>query len=223
MRTNQEYKNAALAALKGNWPQAVLATFIVLLLSAISESSEHVQGNTILVVSLGVVVFALPVIVGYVNAFRRLYCQSDRALLDNMSSMTFKGYFRSLATMFLMSLIVSVLTLLLIVPGVIANMALYLTPYILKDNPELSILDTLRLSRKMMQGHKKRLFYLQLSFFGWALLSVLTLGIGTLWLLPYMMTAMAAFYQDVREQYIMKEGQQESALQSPDIQDQGLE
>ena len=223
MRTNQEYKNASLAALKGNWPQAVLATFILLLLTAISESSEYIQGNTILVVSLGVCVFALPVIVGYVNAFNRLYFQSDRALLDNMSSMTFKSYFRSLATMFLMILIVSVLTLLLIVPGVIANMALYLTPYILKDNPELSILDTLRLSRKMMQGHKKRLFYLQLSFFGWALLSVLTLGVGMLWLLPYMMTAMAAFYQDVREQYIMKEGQQESALQSPDIQDQGLE
>jgi hypothetical protein len=44
------------------------------------------------------------------------------------------------------------------------------------------------------------------------LLSMLTRGIGLLWLLPYMMTTMAAFYQDVREQYIMKEGQQESAL-----------
>jgi uncharacterized membrane protein len=212
MRTNQEYKNAALAALKRNWPQAVVATFIVMLLTAISESSELVQGKTVLVVSLGLCVFALPVIVAYVNAFNRLYYQSDRALLDNMSSMTFKGYFRSLATMFLMCLIVSVLTLLLIIPGIMANMAFYLTPYILKDNPELSILDTLRLSRKMMQGHKMRLFCLQLSFLGWILLSVLTLGIGMLWLLPYMMTTMSAFYQDVREQYIMKEGQQESAL-----------
>jgi uncharacterized membrane protein len=212
MRTNQEYKNAALAALKRNWPQAVVATFIMMLLTAISESSELVQGKTVLVVSLGLCVFALPVIVAYVNAFNRLYYQSDRALLDNMSSMTFKGYFRSLATMFLMCLIVSVLTLLLIIPGIMANMAFYLTPYILKDNPELSILDTLRLSRKMMQGHKMRLFCLQLSFLGWILLSVLTLGIGMLWLLPYMMTTMSAFYQDVREQYIMKEGQQESAL-----------
>jgi uncharacterized membrane protein len=129
-----------------------------------------------------------------------------------MKGMALSEYFRSFAVMFVMSLITSVMSLALIVPGIIASCALFLTPYLLKDNPELSIMDTLRLSRKMMQGHKMQLFKLQLSFMGWVLLNVLTLGIGTLWLLPYMMTTMATFYQDIREQYIMKEGQQESAL-----------
>lgn len=212
MKTNQEYKNAALSALKGSWPQAVVATFILLLLFSLSDSAEYVPGTTIVIVSSVISLLALPVMVGYVNAFSNLYYCSDRALLNNMSSITFKGYFRSLAAMFLMSLVVGLLTLLLIIPGVIASMAFYLTPYILKDNPELSILDTLRLSRKMMHGHKMQLFCLQLSFIGWGLLNLLTLGIGTLWLLPYMTTTMAAFYQDLRLQYIMKEGQQESAL-----------
>ena len=212
MKTNQEYKNAALSAVKGSWPQAVVATFILLLLFSLSDSAEYVPGTTIVIVSSVISLLALPVMVGYVNAFSILYYCSDRALLNNMSSITFKGYFRSLAAMFLMSLVVGLLTLLLIIPGVIASMAFYLTPYILKDNPELSILDTLRLSRKMMHGHKMQLFCLQLSFIGWGLLNLLTLGIGTLWLLPYMTTTMAAFYQDLRLQYIMKEGQQESAL-----------
>ena len=212
MKTNQEYKNAALSAVKGSWPQAVVATFILLLLFSLSDSAEYVPGTTIVIVSSVISLLALPVMVGYVNAFSNLYYCSDRALLNNMSSITFKGYFRSLAAMFLMSLVVGLLTLLLIIPGVIASMAFYLTPYILKDNPELSILDTLRLSRKMMHGHKMQLFCLQLSFIGWGLLNLLTLGIGTLWLLPYMTTTMAAFYQDLRLQYIMKEGQQESAL-----------
>ena len=212
MKTNQEYKNAALSALKGSWPQAVVATFILLLLFSLSDSAEYVPGTTIVIVSSVISLLALPVMVGYVNAFSNLYYCSDRALLNNMSSITFKGYFRSLAAMFLMSLVVGLLTLLLIIPGVIASMAFYLTPYILKDNPELSILDTLRLSRKMMHGHKMQLFCLQLSFIGWGLLNLLTLGIGTLWLLPYMTTTMAAFYQDLRLQYIMKEGQQGSAL-----------
>ena len=212
MKTNQEYKNAALSALKGSWPQAVVATFILLLLFSLSDSAEYVPGTTIVIVSSVISLLALPVMVGYVNAFSNLYYCSDRALLNNMSSITFKGYFRSLAAMFLMSLVVGLLTLLLIIPGVIASMAFYLTPYILKDNPELSILDTLRLSRKMMHGHKMQLFCLQLSFIGWGLLNLLTLGIGTLWLLPYMTTTMAAFYQDLRLQYIMKEGLQESAL-----------
>ena len=212
MKTNQEYKNAALSALKGSWPQAVVATFILLLLFSLSDSAEYVPGTTIVIASSVISLLALPVMVRYVNAFSNLYYCSDRALLNNMSSITFKGYFRSLAAMFLMSLVVGLLTLLLIIPGVIASMAFYLTPYILKDNPELSILDTLRLSRKMMHGHKMQLFCLQLSFIGWGLLNLLTLGIGTLWLLPYMTTTMAAFYQDLRLQYIMKEGQQESAL-----------
>ena len=212
MKTNQEYKNAALSALKGSWPQAVVATFIVVLLFSLSDSAEYIPGTTIIIASSIISVLATPVMVGYVNAFSKLYYQSDRALLSNMSSITFNGYFRSLAAMLLVSLVVSLLTLLLIIPGVIASMAFYLTPYILKDNPELSVLDTLRLSRKMMQGHKMELFCLQLSFIGWGLLNLLTLGIGTLWLLPYMTTTMAAFYQDLRLQYIMKEGQQESAL-----------
>ena len=212
MKTNQEYKNAALSALKGSWPQAVVATFILLLLFSLSDSAEYVPGTTIVIASSVISLLAFPVMVGYVNAFSNLYYCSDRALLNNMSSITFKGYFRSLAAMFLMSLVVGLLTLLLIIPGVIASMAFYLTPYILKDNPELSILDTLRLSRKMMHGHKMQLFCLQLSFIGWGLLNLLTLGIGTLWLLPYMTTTMAAFYQDLRLQYIMKEVQQGSAL-----------
>lgn len=212
MRTNQEYKNAALAALKASWPQSVVATFIVLVFSGIINSTIWFSMGTFSqVVPSVVTIIALPFVVGYINAFSRLYYNSDKALLENMRTMTGTGVFRSIAGMLLMSVVVTVLSLALLIPGVIASMALFLTPYLLNDNPDLSVVDVLRLSRKMMNGHKMQLFKLQLSFLGWALLDVLTLGIGTLWLLPYMMTTMAAFYQDVREQYIMKEGQQESA------------
>lgn len=212
MRTNQEYKNAALSALKASWPQSVVATFIVLVFSGIINSTIWFSMGTFSkVVPSVVTIIALPFVVGYINAFSRLYYNSDKALLENMRTMTGTGVFRSIAGMLLMSVVVSVLSLALLIPGVIASMALFLTPYLLNDKPDLSVVDVLRLSRKMMNGHKMQLFKLQLSFLGWALLNVLTLGIGTLWLLPYMMTTMAAFYQDVREQYIMKEGQQESS------------
>jgi uncharacterized membrane protein len=49
----------------------------------------------------------------------------------------------------------------------------------------------------MMQGRKMKLFLLDLSFIGWILLSILTLGIGLLWLLPYIYSARAAFYEDI--------------------------
>ena len=217
MRTNQDYKNAALAALKGNWPQAIVATFLVLVLDALLDAVVYFgsEYSTVAVIAVSVLLMfflVIPLLLGYINSFSLMFYRSDREVLLNVKDIAFRDYFMGSVGMMAMILVSSVCSLLLVVPGIIASYALFLTPYILKDNPELSIMETLRLSRKMMEGHKMQLFKLQLSFLGWILLSVLTLGVGLLWLMPYMMTAMAAFYQDVREQYIMKEGQQESAL-----------
>lgn len=52
-----------------------------------------------------------------------------------------------------------------------------------------------------MDGHKWRLFCLHLSFIGWWLLCTLTLGIGTLWLAPYIQNSTAAFYEDLKNQF----------------------
>lgn len=226
MGKNQEYKNAALAALKGSWPQSIVATFIVLVLSqlsvliALGVSLLCALGKCSMAISYCIVALAIvlyvymlmmPCVVGVVNAFNALFYKSDGALLTNMKRMTFFDYFRNVAGMFLLNLVTFVCSLALIVPGVIVSMSLFLVPYLLHDNPDLSLVDTMRLSRKMMRGHKMQLFKLSLSFIGWGLLNSLTLGVGVLWLMPYIMTTMAAFYQDVREQYFMKGGLQGSA------------
>jgi len=41
------------------------------------------------------------------------------------------------------------------------------------------------------------LFTLQMSFIGWWFLSVLTFGIGFLWLVPYMNVTFAKLYDDI--------------------------
>ena len=56
-------------------------------------------------------------------------------------------------------------------------------------------MEVLRESKEMMHGNKMDLFLLHLSFIGWALLCVLTLGIGNLWLVPYMNASYASFYR----------------------------
>ena len=226
MRKNQEYKNAALAALKGSWPQAVIATFAMMVVSGLGTLAMWIVDKAglltvvsdpvaVAIVAVSAVLYStflmMPLLVGIINAFNRLYYKSDRAVLSNTKDLTLEDTLRSIAGMFLMSIVTSVCSLALIVPGVLASFSLFLTPFLLKDNPELSLVDTLRLSHKMMRGHKMQLFKLQLSFLGWGLLNVLTLGIGSLWLVPYILTTMAAFYQDVREQYIMKGDLQESA------------
>jgi uncharacterized membrane protein len=54
-------------------------------------------------------------------------------------------------------------------------------------------------SKELMHGNKWRLYCLHLSFIGWALLSLLTLGIGVLWLVPYQQASVAAFYRDIAQ------------------------
>ena len=73
-----------------------------------------------------------------------------------------------------------------------------MTPYVLIDHPELSANEAIHESSRLMEGHKFDLFWLYLSFIGWAILAVLTLGIGFFWLEPYMQASVAAFYNDIK-------------------------
>ena len=90
------------------------------------------------------------------------------------------------------------IALLLMIPGLILGLAYTMVPYILHDHPELHPAGVLTESRLMMKGHKWELFLLILSFFGWMLLSVFTLGIGMLWLAPYMQMTITKCYEQLR-------------------------
>lgn len=87
-----------------------------------------------------------------------------------------------------------------LIPLYIWAYAVMLTTYLAHDCKELGIRACMKESKRLMKGHKWQAFCLQLSFVGWGMLSVLTLGIGLLWLLPYQSVAMAAFYEDVRKE-----------------------
>jgi len=89
-------------------------------------------------------------------------------------------------------------TLLLVVPGIIAIYSYSMAPYILYENPGMRAKEAIKASKELMKGNKWRLFCLQFSFFGWALLVALTLGIGGLFLRPYVEAAGAAFYRDLK-------------------------
>lgn len=69
--------------------------------------------------------------------------------------------------------------------------------YLLLDYPELSTTAIWRRSAQLMKGNRIRLITLNFSFIGWILLCGLTLGIGILWLMPYMNATSACFYLDL--------------------------
>lgn len=139
--------------------------------------------------------------VGFAFAFLLLLRNGDDRLTSNMFEVSFRQYWHKVWGMFLMYLFIALWTLLFILPGIVKAFSYALTPYILEENPDLSANEAIDHSRAMMKGHKFDLFYLYLSFIGWFLLSFLTLGIGFIWLIPYMNTAQAAFYEDVKADY----------------------
>lgn len=83
----------------------------------------------------------------------------------------------------------------------IASLRYSLVFYILSDNSEIAPIDTLKQSSQMMKGFKGKLFLLYLSFIGWFLLGILALGIGLLWVVPYVKTSEANFYENLKTAY----------------------
>lgn len=203
MKTFKQLRQEARAALKGNWGEAVLATLVLVIVVSVFEVPSFMGTTAAKIGSMGASLIAIfvysPLGVGFNNAFRKLLLEGNNKIIENSFRIGFKeNYWRSVGGMLLMYVFIFLWMLLLIVPGIIMSFAYALTPYILVDNPELSITDAIKRSKKLMKGHKWDLFCLELSFIGWILLSILTLGVGLLWLEPYLITTIAGFYEDIK-------------------------
>ena len=147
---------------------------------------------------VGSLVVAGPISVAFagisLRAIRREYFE-----LKNL----FDGFYNFLNT-FLLGLVnavfITLWSLLFIIPGIIKALSYSMSYYIMSEKPEISGEDARRESIMMMNGNKMRLFKLHLSFIGWYLLSVLTLGILLFWVVPYVQAATAVFYEEIKPQ-----------------------
>ena len=98
----------------------------------------------------------------------------------------------------LMSVFISLWSLLFVIPGIIAAIKYSFTYYILIDNPDIGGIEAINISKEMTYGYKFDIFILDLSFIGWAFLSILTCGIGFFWLIPYINVTYSNLYDDIK-------------------------
>ena len=105
-------------------------------------------------------------------------------------------------TTFLVGLFTFLWSLLLIVPGIIKDCSYSQAMYILAENPGISPTEAINRSKAMMDGHKMEYFLLGLSFIGWSILGIFTLGILYIWLIPYMQTTLANYYKSLKGEFI---------------------
>lgn len=109
----------------------------------------------------------------------------------------FKQFGAAFLLMILIDIFVFLWSLLLIIPGIIKAYSYSMSCFVLADRPDLTANEARKRSMYLMKGHKWRLFCLDFSFIGWYLLSILTLGILSFWVMPYHLTARAEFYQEL--------------------------
>ena len=170
--------------------------------------------------------FTVPLAVGMANAYRALLESkgSDNNIFANFFKQGFGNhYFHIVLVSFVSGILIALLlipaflivilvvvllqsafaTVILVIATLVYTLWISLTysqiSFIVLNNPELDIIETMRTSRHLMAGKRMKYFLLELSFIGWILLGLLTLGIGYLWLMPYISTTEAAFYCDVRD------------------------
>lgn len=109
-------------------------------------------------------------------------------------------YTNIVTTMFLKDIYIYLWSLLLIIPGIIKSYEYFMVPYILADQPEIDTKDAFALSKQMMDGQKMNTFILELSFFGWYILSALTFGIlGIFYVNPYIESTLAELYTVLKQ------------------------
>ena len=178
----------ASASLSGKWCNAAVLMLIYYLLAIAVSSLSGSHGSSYAVQLLFYFLLS-PMLWGVSVAFLDV-ARGSEVDYGNL----FAGYhdFQRIAVTSLVRYVYIVLwTLLLIVPGIIKVYSYGMTDYVLKDNPELKNNAAIEKSMAMMEGHKMQLFLLDLSFIGWGILCLFTLGIGFLFLAPYMQNPLA--------------------------------
>lgn len=199
MLENYQLRDKAYAKLHGNWTEPVLAALIYAAVSCVASAGTQVNNK------LGIVQFILtiflinPMDYGYNIAIVKFCKDEDKNVVNRMFDF-FSNYGKILGITFLKTIYIFLWTLLLIVPGIIKACSYSMSYYILNDNPNISAEEAICESMKMTDGYKMKYFLLCLSFIPWILLGILTLGIGLLWVRPYMSASRFAFYENLKEE-----------------------
>ena len=126
-------------------------------------------------------------------------------------------YVRIFVVGLLSTIFIALWALLLIIPGIIKAIAYSMIPLLLADDKykDLGYMEVLKKSEEMMKGHKMDYFVLGLSYIGWHILAIFTLGLLEIWIVPYQETATYRFLSDIKDDYEKLHGMSKEEEKAP--------
>ena len=185
----KDFREAAGKSLMGCWGMAVITALLYSFLSGALQATL-----------IGMIVLGGPLWFGY-HSFWLKQIRWQKPDIGMLFEGLQKCLVNSIAVYLLQGIITFFWSLLFVIPGIIKMYSYAMAPYILADNPDMDAMEVIDTSRNMMNGNKWSLFCLDLSFIGWHILCALSMGIGYLWLSPYIACARAHFYETVKAEY----------------------
>ena len=197
MVNREEIKYSAEVKCKANSNRLALIYFIYMLIVGttsitLGEKGDGLYELTVSITGVLGLILTGPMTYGIVNVTKINYngiCPEVNSLFEG-----FKYFGKLVVLNLLIGLYTFLWSLLLIIPGIIKGFSYSFAYYIFLDNPELSPNECIEKSKEITNGYKAEIFFLNLSYIGWIILCVLTLGILELWVGPKIETANYELY-----------------------------
>ena len=228
----QDIKKKGKTALKRNYWRSVVVAALMFFLATVTSALTRARSESILqnvgfepihkmapnelmiiagIVVVGymsIIVFAVLVKIICANALEAGGCLFFRNNVEEGAAKLaliregFSDYAHVFVTLLLRDVFTVLWICLGIFPGLVKNYSYKMVPYIVKEYPDLSEIEVITLSRRMMDGNKWRTFLLDLSFLGWIVAGFVTFGVvSVLWALPYYENTMAALYIELKGEH----------------------
>ena len=233
---SSDFRKEAREKLSGKWGKAACITLAYFAIFVIFNIVEGLFSDTMAsIISLVFAIIEIPLSLGLVISFVRLFNEEDVKAFDFLQS-GFNNFGKSwgitwnIFLKMILPIVLMIVSYIIIVFGIfkaasssilyetsqssgvllvigivllivstiwsVTKSFYYQLAYVIAaDKPEMSSKEAVEESERLMKGKRSKLFWLQLSFIGWAILAVFTIGIGYLWLIPYLQFAVITFYK----------------------------
>lgn len=190
--TRGELKARAKEAIKGNIGMFFVCTLIVAAITGVCAAIPVVG-------SIGSIFLGGPFALGMVYVVYTVL-RGEKIDIGAQLFGGFQRFWDAVACYWLQSIFIALWSLLFVIPGIVKSFSYAMSFYILAENPEMSGKEAIDASKELMNGHKMELFMLCLSFIPWFLLTAVTCGIASIYVVPYVSTTIANFYLDIKGQ-----------------------
>ena len=214
------YKKAAKAQLKGRWKIPVLTSLLLMAIVMVfviamrmifpnqvnvdfsagagsfnygvhSDSAPAIFSLFICAVAV-VFVFAQKIL------FERMLKSPEPVFFDDFLE-GLGQWFRAVRGFLWFALWVWLWSLLLFIPGIVKRYSYSMMFYVMAEYPKLGVCRAMKISKELTRGYKGDLFFTDLTFIPLYFLCALTLGIGSLWLMPYYQATYTNIYHALKD------------------------